>query len=261
MKSNKYKLYNIISEVLNVDYKTIRDNSSFDIDLGADSLDIVDLVMAIEKEFDMIISDDEISRVNTVGDALRMINEKVNLSHNDNIDGGPSERQDIPYVGGREGIYRQAQTLLTKENFEAAKVLLSKLIDNMGVWGIFAGYDLLQYANKLKISDDQKLAIAYHAATTNDYTDNFDETKDLHRFWRACYNYLGLAYLNSDANEAFKCFTKAANLKEPVAYNNVAYCYQNGVVVKKNYVMALSYYRKATEAGYNTESVNERLVN
>ncbi len=65
----------LIAESLGVSEDEIASNASFIEDLGADSLDIVELVMAIEKEFDIEIPDEDAERISTVQDAIDYINE------------------------------------------------------------------------------------------------------------------------------------------------------------------------------------------
>jgi acyl carrier protein len=67
----------IISEQLNVKEDEITENSSFVDDLGADSLDTVELVMAFEEEFGIEIPDEDAEKIRTVGDAIKYIEEKV----------------------------------------------------------------------------------------------------------------------------------------------------------------------------------------
>lgn len=64
---------NIIEEQLGVDASEITEDSAFIEDLGADSLDIVELIMAFESEFDMEIEDDEVESISTVGDVVSYI--------------------------------------------------------------------------------------------------------------------------------------------------------------------------------------------
>ncbi|HJN76402.1 MAG TPA: acyl carrier protein [Myxococcota bacterium] len=71
------RVHALISESLGVSDGEIVPAASFIEDLGADSLDIVELVMAIEKEFDIEISDDDAERIATVQDAIDYINERV----------------------------------------------------------------------------------------------------------------------------------------------------------------------------------------
>jgi len=67
----------IISEQLNVKEDEITESSSFVDDLGADSLDTVELVMAFEEEFGIEIPDEDAEKVRTVGDAIKYIEEKA----------------------------------------------------------------------------------------------------------------------------------------------------------------------------------------
>ena len=60
----------IIVDQLGVDESKITEDSSFVDDLGADSLDIVELIMAFEEEFDIEIPDEDAEKIKTVGDAL-----------------------------------------------------------------------------------------------------------------------------------------------------------------------------------------------
>ena len=65
----------IVVEHLSVDEGSISDSSSFIDDLGADSLDTVELVMAFEEEFGIEIPDDAAETIQTVGDAVKFIEE------------------------------------------------------------------------------------------------------------------------------------------------------------------------------------------
>jgi acyl carrier protein len=67
----------IVVEHLNVDEGKLSDDASFIDDLGADSLDTVELVMAFEEEFDIEIPDDAAETIQTFGDAVKFINEKI----------------------------------------------------------------------------------------------------------------------------------------------------------------------------------------
>lgn len=67
------KLQNIIAEVLNVEADEITLNTTFVDDLGADSLDIFQIIMGIEEEFDVEIDNDAAERIVTVGDAAEAI--------------------------------------------------------------------------------------------------------------------------------------------------------------------------------------------
>jgi acyl carrier protein len=71
------KVKSIIAEQLGVKKEEVKDASSFIDDLGADSLDTVELVMALEEEFGVEISDEDAEKMRTVGDAVKYIEEKA----------------------------------------------------------------------------------------------------------------------------------------------------------------------------------------
>jgi acyl carrier protein len=68
------KVKSIIADQLGVGEDEIKPESSFIEDLGADSLDIVELVMAMEEEFEVEIPDEEAENIKSVGDAINYIN-------------------------------------------------------------------------------------------------------------------------------------------------------------------------------------------
>ena len=70
------KVKDIIAEELGVEREKLTNDASFMEDLGADSLDTVELVMAFEKEFDIDIPDEEAEKLRTVGDALKYLHDK-----------------------------------------------------------------------------------------------------------------------------------------------------------------------------------------
>ena len=72
------KVKKIVADHLGVDESKDTDESSFIDDLGADSLDTVELVMAFEEEFGSEISDTEAEKILTVGDAVKFIESKSN---------------------------------------------------------------------------------------------------------------------------------------------------------------------------------------
>jgi len=77
MAISQDKIRQIIAEQLGVKKEEVTDNAKFVDDLGADSLDTVELVMALEEEFGIEIPDEEAEKLMTVGDALRYIEEKA----------------------------------------------------------------------------------------------------------------------------------------------------------------------------------------
>ncbi|MGI8547108.1 MAG: acyl carrier protein [Gemmatimonadaceae bacterium] len=77
MADNTEKVKDIIANELGVERDKLTDNASFIDDLGADSLDIVELVMEFEKEFNIEIPDEDAEKLRTVGDALSYLNTKV----------------------------------------------------------------------------------------------------------------------------------------------------------------------------------------
>jgi acyl carrier protein len=77
IKEMEEKVKDIIVEELGVERDKLNDDASFMEELGADSLDTVELVMAFEKEFDIDIPDEEAEKLRTVGDALKYLREKV----------------------------------------------------------------------------------------------------------------------------------------------------------------------------------------
>ncbi len=72
------KLQNIIAEVLNVEPDEISMNTTFVDDLGADSLDIFQIIMGIEEEFDIEIPTEAAEKIVTVGDAVDQIKNALN---------------------------------------------------------------------------------------------------------------------------------------------------------------------------------------
>lgn len=67
------KIRQIIAGILNIDPETVTADSTFIEDLGADSLDIFQVIMGVEEEFDIEISPEEAERVATVGDAVKLV--------------------------------------------------------------------------------------------------------------------------------------------------------------------------------------------
>ena len=71
------KVKQIIVDKLGVDENEVSDDATFTSDLGADSLDTVELIMEFEKEFNITIPDDQAENISTVGEAVKYINENA----------------------------------------------------------------------------------------------------------------------------------------------------------------------------------------
>ena len=72
------KLQSIIAEVLNIDADEVTMDKTFVDDLGADSLDVFQIIMGIEEEFDIEIPNDAAENISTVADAVEQIKNAVN---------------------------------------------------------------------------------------------------------------------------------------------------------------------------------------
>ncbi len=70
-------LKKVIAEVLNVDEAEVTENTTFVDDLGADSLDVFQIIMGIEEELDIEVNVDEAEHIVTVGDAVELIKKTV----------------------------------------------------------------------------------------------------------------------------------------------------------------------------------------
>jgi acyl carrier protein len=77
MSDIKDKVINIIVDKLGVEASEVTEEASFANDLGADSLDTVELIMEFEKEFSHAIPDDAAEKIITVGDAISYLQENV----------------------------------------------------------------------------------------------------------------------------------------------------------------------------------------
>ncbi|MCH2125235.1 MAG: acyl carrier protein [Pirellulaceae bacterium] len=75
MASVEERVISIVSDQLGVDKDKVKIETSFVNDLGADSLDTVELVMELEEEFDLNIPDDAAEKIQTVGQAVKFIEE------------------------------------------------------------------------------------------------------------------------------------------------------------------------------------------
>ena len=67
------RVRSVIADKLSVEVSEVTDDASFTNDLGADSLDTVELIMEFEKEFGLTIPDDQAEKISTVGDAIAYI--------------------------------------------------------------------------------------------------------------------------------------------------------------------------------------------
>ncbi|MEZ4699822.1 MAG: acyl carrier protein [Rhodothermales bacterium] len=77
MSEIKSKVFAIVADKLGVEEENITIESSFINDLGADSLDTVELIMEFEKEFDVTIPDEDAEKISTVGHAVDYLKEKT----------------------------------------------------------------------------------------------------------------------------------------------------------------------------------------
>ena len=77
MSSINERIKQLVAEQLGVDEDQVTNEASFMDDLGADSLDTVELVMALEEEFDIEISDEDAEKIQTVQDAIDYIGESA----------------------------------------------------------------------------------------------------------------------------------------------------------------------------------------
>jgi acyl carrier protein len=77
MPSVEERVKEIVIDQLGVDTKEVTPGASFIEDLGADSLDTVELVMALEEEFGMEIPDEDAEKISTVGEAIKYIQEHM----------------------------------------------------------------------------------------------------------------------------------------------------------------------------------------
>jgi len=75
MENPENKVKEIIIDKLGLEESEVTNNASFANDLGADSLDTVELIMEFEKEFNISIPDEEAEKITTVGDAIKYVQE------------------------------------------------------------------------------------------------------------------------------------------------------------------------------------------
>jgi acyl carrier protein len=77
MAVDRTKVIELIVEQLDADVENISNDDSFMDDLGADSLDTVELIMAFEEEFDIEIPDEDAENIRTVGDVIEYLEDKL----------------------------------------------------------------------------------------------------------------------------------------------------------------------------------------
>jgi acyl carrier protein len=77
MSSIKDKVTKIIADKLVIDETEITDTANFKKDLGADSIDLVELIMEFEREFDLSIPDEKAEEIQTVGDAIGFLEANI----------------------------------------------------------------------------------------------------------------------------------------------------------------------------------------
>ncbi|MBP5672132.1 MAG: acyl carrier protein [Lentisphaeria bacterium] len=83
MSKNAERVIKIIVEQLQCKEEQVKPEAKFVEDLGADSLDVVELIMALENAFNTHIPDDDASSLSTVGDAIKYMEEKVGTGDNE----------------------------------------------------------------------------------------------------------------------------------------------------------------------------------
>ena len=71
------KIQTIVADLLDIDPETITPDSKFQADLGADSLDLVELIMEFEEQFGGEISDEDAQKITTVGEAVKYVEERM----------------------------------------------------------------------------------------------------------------------------------------------------------------------------------------
>ena len=74
---NLEELKELIAEQLNVEVSTLTENTNFTEDLGADSLDLFEIAMAMEEKFDIEITSEDLQDIKTIGDAAKYIETKL----------------------------------------------------------------------------------------------------------------------------------------------------------------------------------------
>src|ERR1041384_1986732 len=100
------KVKQIISEQLGVDEGEVTPSASFVDDLGADSLDTVELVMALEEAFDVEIPDEDAEKIRTVQDAIDYIDKRAKVAKESSVPTNPKEKGRILSKAGHRRLRR-----------------------------------------------------------------------------------------------------------------------------------------------------------
>ena len=80
MKTTQAKIYRLTRDTLGAHEIEITNDTTFYDDLGADSLDFIELIVAIEKEFNIVIPDEQYERFKTVGSVVKYVNEQKQIN-------------------------------------------------------------------------------------------------------------------------------------------------------------------------------------
>ena len=138
------RLVKVISEQLGVDEASVTPDTSFADDLGADSLDVVELVMGVENEFDIDIPDEDVENMVVVSDVLDYIKES--------IDGGLFNLGYLP--GGNKSIHTMRESTLPA--IQGAISLLKK--GGVLVISVYPGHEEGNLEGKMVLEELSKLS-------------------------------------------------------------------------------------------------------
>ena len=125
----KSKIKKIVADHLGIEEEKVTEEASFIDDLGADSLDTVELVMAFEEEFGSEISDSEAEKILTVGDAIKFIESKsINFIKKNKMTHG---RDNIMVIlSSPSGVGKTTLTKKSNKNINLLKFLFLILLEN-----------------------------------------------------------------------------------------------------------------------------------
>jgi acyl carrier protein len=73
MKSIEEQVIEILADELGYDTEDVTPNANLEVDLNADSLDVTEIVMALEDKFDIEVADDDVDKIRTVGDVIKLV--------------------------------------------------------------------------------------------------------------------------------------------------------------------------------------------